>query len=265
VHTMRSVNAAKTEATTITAPAARAGILMNNRQSDGEIGISNQTMVRLLSRAQFFEQQSALQGMPLGAVQRSLGNRAVARLFQDTLAAADSRRLSRKCSCGEKSEEPCAECGKNRAALQPSVAADSGVVQSRREANSSIIQRACAPAASCVAPPGSATTFGAQAQSGEAAARARRGRMSPARQRATGHTGHARALETFLNAQAPGLLANIHGIFIDQDMDPSVEASTQDCASMVPPILGATKPCVFVHGNRNQEALLIGESRKFKL
>jgi hypothetical protein len=79
--------------------------------------------------------------------------------------------------------------------------------------------------------------------------------MPAARQVATGHTGHARQLETFLNSQAPGLLAAIHGIFIDQDMDPKVAASTQDCASMVPPITGATKPCVFVPGHLNQEAL----------
>lgn len=116
------------------------------------------------------------------------------------------------------------------------------------------IQRACLPAASCVAPPGSASVFGAAVTSAEAAARARRAAMSRARQRATGHTGPARALEDFLNGQAPGLLGNIHGIFIDQDMDANVEASTQDCASMTPPILGATKPCVFVHGHLNQEA-----------
>lgn len=78
--------------------------------------------------------------------------------------------------------------------------------------------------------------------------------MSPARQRATGHTGPARALEQFLNSQAPGLLGNVHGIFVDQDMDPDVGATTEDCAAMVPPITGATKPCVFVHGPLNQEA-----------
>jgi len=79
--------------------------------------------------------------------------------------------------------------------------------------------------------------------------------MSPARQVATGHTGHARQLEKFLTAQSPGLLGEIHGIFIDMDMDPDVGASTQGCDTMVPPITGATKPCVFVHGRLNQEAL----------
>ena len=88
----------------------------------------------------------------------------------------------------------------------------------------------------------------------EAAARSRRAAMSPARQIAHGHTGPARALERLLNSQAPGLLGNIHGIFIDQDIDPDVAASTQDCASMIPPITGATKPCVFVPGALNQQA-----------
>jgi hypothetical protein len=78
--------------------------------------------------------------------------------------------------------------------------------------------------------------------------------MSPARQVATGHTGHARQLEILLNAEAPGLLPRIHGIFVDQDMDPSVGASTQDCDTMVPKILGATKECVFVPASLNQQA-----------
>ena len=129
-----------------------------------------------------------------------------------------------------------------------------GGVGGQIHASRSLIQRACLPAASCAAPPGSAATFGTHVQSAEAAARARRAAMSPVRQVATGHTGHARALETFFNSQAPGLLANIHGIFVDQDMDVGVEASTQDCDTMVPPIRGATKPCVFVHGSLNQEA-----------
>lgn len=118
------------------------------------------------------------------------------------------------------------------------------------------IHRACLPAASCPASvAGSASGFGQAVESAEAAARARRAAMSPARQVATGHTGRAAQLETFLNGQTPGLLANIHGIFIDQDMDPRVGASTQPCDSMVPPISGATKPCVFIPGHVNQEAL----------
>jgi hypothetical protein len=116
------------------------------------------------------------------------------------------------------------------------------------------IQRTCLSGAVCAAPPGSSTAFGTGVATREAAARARRAAMSPARQRASGHTGPARALEQVLNSQAPGLLGDIHGIFVDQDMDPHVAASTQDCATMVPPITGATKPCVFVPGALNQQA-----------
>jgi hypothetical protein len=129
------------------------------------------------------------------------------------------------------------------------------VVQQGTGRSDTAIQRACLSGAVCVSPPGSASGFGAAVGTREAAARARRAAMSPSRQRAHGHTGHARQLERFLNSQAPGFLGNIHGIFIDQDMDPDVAASTQDCASMVPPITGATKPCVFVHGSMNQQAL----------
>ena len=121
-------------------------------------------------------------------------------------------------------------------------------------ASATTIQRACLSGAVCAAPPGSSTVFGGQVASSEAAARSRRAAMSPARQIAHGHTGPARALERLLNSQAPGLLGNIHGFFIDQDMDPDVAASTQDCASMIPPITGATKPCVFVPGALNQQA-----------
>jgi hypothetical protein len=117
-----------------------------------------------------------------------------------------------------------------------------------------IIQRACLSGAVCAAPPGSSTAFGSTVQTDEAAARARRAKMSPARQRAHGHAGHARALERFFNGQAPGLLGNIHGIFVDQDMDPKVGASRKNCADMIPPVTGAVKSCVFVHGQLNQEA-----------
>jgi len=118
------------------------------------------------------------------------------------------------------------------------------------------IQRLCSSAAVCSAPiSGSAVQFGSSEEARERQARERRRRMSPQRQRSTSHVGHARQLEQFLNSQAAGLLSNIHGIFIDQDLSPGTGALTMDCASMVPPITGATNPCVFVHGNLNQEAL----------
>jgi hypothetical protein len=130
------------------------------------------------------------------------------------------------------------------------------VAQQDAGAPQGVIRRApCLSGATCASPPGSAERFVSEVESREKKARDRRGRMSPDRQRATGHVGPARQLEKLLEAQAPGLFANIHGIFIDQDMDPQVIASVQSCDSMVPPITGATKPCVFVHGNLNQEAL----------
>lgn len=79
--------------------------------------------------------------------------------------------------------------------------------------------------------------------------------MTPARAHATGHHGRAHQLEIFLNAEDPTLLPLIHGLFIDQDMPPDVGAYSSPCQSAVPPITGATKPCVFVKGAVNQEAL----------
>ena len=119
------------------------------------------------------------------------------------------------------------------------------------------LQRACLPAAACVVPaPGGSGAFGAHVDTEEAAARRRRAAMTPARAAAHGHHGHARQLEHFLTDQGQGaLLGFIHGIFIDQDMAADVAASTDDCGNLVPPIPGAVKPCVSVHGSLNQEAL----------
>lgn len=220
------------------------------------------------------------QQVPITALQQVLGNRGVARLFQ-TNHAPSIPALDRKCTCGNGTKEECAQCNKPQvkagrshdeqfpdhtlvrasegplpqATVEQAPAKTASLIQPSLETLQELIQRACLPAASCTAPPGSATVFGNQAANAEAAARARRAAMSPTRQRATGHVGPARQLENFFNAQSPGLLSNIHGVFIDQDMDASVEASTQDCNTMVPPITGATKPCVFVHGQLNQEAL----------
>lgn len=101
---------------------------------------------------------------------------------------------------------------------------------------------------------GSAEAFGAKVETAEEAARKRRAKMTPARAKAHGHGGKASALEWFLDNQSPGLRTNIHGIFVDQDMDRDVEATTEPCDQFVPPILGATKPCVFIHDYLNQEA-----------
>jgi hypothetical protein len=113
------------------------------------------------------------------------------------------------------------------------------------------------PAAECAAPvAGSAEEFSTAEAAAEAAPRARRARMSPARQVATGHTGRARQLELIFEAEQPGLLANVHGIFIDMDMSPNTGALVDLCANMVPPVPAAAgKKCVFVPPHLNRQAL----------
>jgi hypothetical protein len=90
--------------------------------------------------------------------------------------------------------------------------------------------------------------------------------MTPERAISTGHAGHARQLEHFLDAQQPGRLSIIQGIFIDADISPGTGALGEDCASWIaralpagaptpPGMAGATKRCVFVPGHLNREAL----------
>jgi len=133
------------------------------------------------------------------------------------------------------------------------------VVQQRNAQPSpfAVLQRACLPASACASPTvGAAGGFGRHVETEEEAARRRRAAMAPARAGAHGHHGHARQLELFLTEQGQGaLLGLIHGIFIDQDMAADVDASTDSCSTLVPPITGAVKPCVSVHGSLNQEAL----------
>jgi len=127
----------------------------------------------------------------------------------------------------------------------------------------------CTAAATCAAPtgvPGSATEFGAAQESEEEKARDRRKKMTSARAISTGHSGRARQLEIFLNAEEPGRLANVQGIFIDQDVASGTAAFNQSCAGWIaeslpagaptpPGMAGAVKKCVFVPGHLNQEAL----------
>jgi Domain of unknown function (DUF4157) len=119
------------------------------------------------------------------------------------------------------------------------------------------VRCALVPAAECAAPiAGSAVAFSATEEAAEAPARERRKRMSPARQVATGHTGRARQLELFLEAEQPGLLANVHGIFIDMDISPNTGALGSPCADMTPPVPApAGKTCVFVPPHLNRQAL----------
>ena len=86
--------------------------------------------------------------------------------------------------------------------------------------------------------------------------------MSPARQVASGHTGRARQLERILEAEFPGQLANVHGIFLDQDMSSGTAAFVDACANMVPPVPApAGKKCVFVPAALNQQALRFRQGR----
>lgn len=119
------------------------------------------------------------------------------------------------------------------------------------------VRCALVPAADCAAPiAGSATEFSTAEEAIEVGPRERRRRMSPARQVATGHTGRARQLERLLEAEQPGLLANVHGIFIDMDMSPNTGAFVDQCANMIPPVPApAGRKCVFVPPHLNRQAL----------
>jgi len=101
-------------------------------------------------------------------------------------------------------------------------------------------------------------------ESEEEKARKRRKKMTPDRAISTGHSGRAKQLEIFLEAEEPGRLANVQGIFIDHDM--ASGAMNQSCAGWIadampagaptpPGMVGAVKNCVFVPGHLNQEAL----------
>jgi hypothetical protein len=136
-----------------------------------------------------------------------------------------------------------------------------------------VLNRAvCTPAAKCAVPiAGAAEDFGTAVATVESGPRARRKKMTPARAMSTGHAGRPRQLENFLEKGIPGRKAQIQGIFIDREMSPSVGASTEDCSAwiaeslppgtMPPGMAGATKPCVFVHPELNQEALAFNTTK----
>ncbi|MCR8557639.1 DUF4157 domain-containing protein [Mucilaginibacter sp. BJC16-A38] len=137
----------------------------------------------------------------------------------------------------------------------------------QQNGSSGSIQRLCTPAPICrgggIA--GSAEAFDIQEEKNEEAARTRRLAQSPSVAVSNGHGGRATQLEIFLEAQFPGRLATIQGIFIDMDMSPKTGAFTEDCSqwiadslpsgTVVPGMAGATRHCVFVHGFLNQQAL----------
>ncbi len=139
------------------------------------------------------------------------------------------------------------------------------------QGNTSMINKACLPAASCPSHiPGSASSFGAGEEAREVGPRARRKRMTCTRAISTGHAGRARQLEMILGAKDPTLLARIHGIFIDADMSRGTGAMVGSCSGWIsdalpagcnpPTVTGASKPCVFVHGILNRQAFQFNNS-----
>jgi len=137
------------------------------------------------------------------------------------------------------------------AGAAPTIATAGEVSQSVQRARCALV-----PAATCAAPvAGSAEDFSAAEEAAEVSPRARRARMTPARQTSTGHTGRGRQLELILEAEAPGLLANVHGIFLDRDMSPGTGALVSLCSDMTPPVAApAGRKCVFVPATLNREA-----------
>jgi hypothetical protein len=98
-----------------TSLSAASGSDEDNNDSPGEAGrAANQRSM----------QGGVLRRIPLRTLQPTLGNRALARLLQQTFSAPATPALSRKCACGgdAKSEEECAECSEKKSALQRSSA-----------------------------------------------------------------------------------------------------------------------------------------------
>jgi Domain of unknown function (DUF4157) len=129
------------------------------------------------------------------------------------------------------------------------------------------IRRSCTSAATCAAPiAGDPEEFSTSEEAVEAGPRARRRRMTPTRARRSGHAGRAAQLEKILNDHSPARLALLHGIFIDADVSSGTAAYVTDCADWLADSLPAadpdpagmataTKPCMFVPGRLNREAL----------
>jgi hypothetical protein len=93
--------------------------------------VGNRGMRRILTSVG--SPQSLSRQIPIHTLQQNLGNRALARLFQQTHPASAVPTLSQKCACGGNAKEECAECRKDRLALQGSsvgeVAAHEGEIE----------------------------------------------------------------------------------------------------------------------------------------
>lgn len=131
-----------------------------------------------------------------------------------------------------------------------------------------LLQRACTDTGICTAPsiPGSPEDFGESEEAREAAGRARRTGMTPARARSSGHAGRAAQLETVLRTHDSSQMALLHGIFIDADLSSGTAAMVADCDQWRDDSLPAgdpdpdgmataTKPCMLVPGILNRQAL----------
>ncbi len=133
------------------------------------------------------------------------------------------------------------------------------------------VRRLCTPAASCAAPiAGSPEEFSNGEAVIESGPRARRRRMTPARARSTHHAGRARQLEIALERHDMARRGLVHGVFLDADMSRGTGAMATSCADWAADSLpagdpdpagfaGAAKPCVFVHGDLNQQALAFNQ------
>lgn len=176
----------------------------------------------------------------------------LAHVAQQRRASVDSPRRLRVSDPSDRAEREADAFGHAAQAASPPIVAE-------QAQDSQSVQRArCAlvPAATCASPvAGSAEVFSAAEEAAEVSPRARRAGMTPARQTSTGHTGRGRQLELILEAEMPGLLANVHGIFLDRDMSSNTGALVDLCSAMVPPVPApAGKKCVFVPPLLNREA-----------
>lgn len=136
------------------------------------------------------------------------------------------------------------------------------------------IQRACTPSAVCNAPsiPGNPEDFGVSEEAREAGARTRRRGMGVVRARSSGHAGKAGQLEKVLRDHSASQMGLLHGIFLDADLSDTTGAMVGACDAWRDDSLPAgdpdphgmdtaTKPCMFVPGALNRQALRFNTGR----
>jgi len=108
---------------------------------------------------------------------------------------------------------------------------------------------------------GSAEAFGEAAGMAERAAVGRRRGMSHERARASGHGGRALQLERLLEDYYPDFRTHIRGIFVSQNLHPSVWGEVGPCDSdLTMGIGGGDRLCIYVSGQINREAFVFNET-----